>query len=163
MESIWNSFNLTGHAELGDLCEGAYFIESSSVYQRVWSNRAAAAGGDPCVPALNEPYYSTTFAEDWYPITAGGTASIPVEGWSTGSVASWGVRTFVKGSVQDFSAGFSEALPTLNAGVTVEMTVSAPATATSGSYAVIMVESLRPAGSRLTDGAHIVPVGVYVP
>jgi hypothetical protein len=45
--------------EVGDLCEGrpwSFYRDASvgAVVQRIWSNRAAAGGGDPCVPGLQD-------------------------------------------------------------------------------------------------------------
>ena len=52
--------------ELGDACET--FNEATDaidltpyVVQRQWSNKSAAAGSHWCLPALNEPFYNTTF------------------------------------------------------------------------------------------------------
>jgi hypothetical protein len=56
----------TGDAELGDLCEGrddstfkgpADFPVS---LQRLWSNKSAAAGHNPCIPLGADPYYNVT-------------------------------------------------------------------------------------------------------
>jgi hypothetical protein len=52
--------------ENADLCE--FFPEapfpspelSGAVVQRQWSNASATAGHNPCVPALNEPYFNVT-------------------------------------------------------------------------------------------------------
>jgi len=50
--------------ELADLCEfvdAAFWTppDMTHAIQRIWSNRAAAAGHDPCVGAPTEPYYQT--------------------------------------------------------------------------------------------------------
>ena len=52
--------------ELGDACEA--FVEATDgtdftpyTVQRQWSNKSAAAGSHWCLPALNEPFYNTTF------------------------------------------------------------------------------------------------------
>jgi hypothetical protein len=46
--------------EVGDMCElvpgAAQRLVGSYVVQRTWSNASAAAGHDPCVPVLAEPY-----------------------------------------------------------------------------------------------------------
>ncbi len=43
--------------ELADLCEYYAVSENNNyVAQRIWSNKAAAAGTQPCVPSLGEPY-----------------------------------------------------------------------------------------------------------
>jgi hypothetical protein len=162
-ESIWNAWELEGGAELADLCEGTFYEERGFFYQRVWSNRAAAAGGDPCIPALDQPFYDTTFDRDWYAVSAGATVSIPVNGWSTAAVADWGVRAAVDGTDPGFAASFPSSTSVLNSGGTLPLSVTAPAGAPSGSFAVVMVASTRPARTNLSDGAHLSPVGVYVP
>jgi hypothetical protein len=168
-ESIWNAFDLIGGAEVGDLCEGAYWVDNSGgapeVYQRIWSNHAAAGGGDPCVPALGEPYYSTAIEQDWYPVQPGATISIPVTGWATGDIASWPLVVRAQGTVDGFTATLAS--PQLGPAQVDEIQASAPATAVSGDYAVLSVVSQRPPpsfdGRQLTDGAHRNLVGVYVP
>lgn len=56
----------TGDAEIGDLCEGKPEsvvrgpAEFPVMLQRLWSNKAAAAGHDPCIPAPATPFYSVT-------------------------------------------------------------------------------------------------------
>jgi hypothetical protein len=52
-----------GGAELADMCDGdtAPFVTPRDlpfVVQRGWSNRAAASGHDPCVPAIQDPYFN---------------------------------------------------------------------------------------------------------
>jgi hypothetical protein len=54
--AVWG---LTPGAEIGDMCEyvaTAYMTFGSFRVQRTWSNAAAAAGHDPCVPAPTTPY-----------------------------------------------------------------------------------------------------------
>src|SRR6185369_15347115 len=72
-ETIWNAWELQGGAELADLCEATFYLEGAFFYQRIWSNRAAAAGGDPCIPPLHEPFYDTSFEQDWYAMAPGAT------------------------------------------------------------------------------------------
>jgi hypothetical protein len=161
-QSIWNAYELTGHAELADLCEGAYVLEGDFYYQRIWSNVQAAKGGDPCLPQLPDPYYDATFAADWYRIEAGQTLSIPMHGWSTAPVGSWPVKVSVASAVMGFSA--VPAAGSLSAGEASNLTVTAPPSAASGAFAVLGVASLRPSTPpALTDGAHLNYVGVYVP
>ena len=60
----WNM--LVSDPELGDICEetsDAYFAGPADLpypLQRMWSNKSAAAGHNPCVPAPAEPYYGVT-------------------------------------------------------------------------------------------------------
>ena len=55
---IWG---YTPGGELGDMCEyvDAAFQppgRNDFLVQRIWSNKSAAAGHDPCVPVLSQPY-----------------------------------------------------------------------------------------------------------
>jgi len=54
---VWGS---TPGGELGDMCEYVGLADQRLVgtfaVQRTWSNAAARAGHDPCVPALTTPY-----------------------------------------------------------------------------------------------------------
>lgn len=159
-DDIWNAYRSTGRAEVADLCEGTYYVEGEWLFQRVWSNAAAASGGDPCIPELHEPFYDTTFERDWYPIRAGESVTIPFEGWATEAVPDWGLRVHVHPEVAYKAA---PSAPTLNSGERASIVVTAPPDAKSGSFAILDVESTRPEGSALTDGEHINFVGVYVP
>jgi hypothetical protein len=163
-ESVWNAFELTGDAEIADLCEGTFWSEGSSVYQRVWSNAAAARGGDPCIPEIPDPYYSTAFAQDWYVIDAGATTAISFTAWATGPMTAWPVTVDANGTAPGFMASVTGA--PVNAGESGQILVSAPAGAVSGDFAVLDVVSERPDPSAgtpaLIDGAHINLVGVYV-
>ncbi len=84
MGSIWRSFQDPGPIESADLCEGARRIEANGdEYQHFFSNAAAAANGDPCVPPAStsaEPYFNVTTAADWYSATAGQRIDVPFTG-----------------------------------------------------------------------------------
>jgi hypothetical protein len=163
-EPIWNAYNLTGRAELADLCVGTYDLEAGYYYQRIWSNLDVAKGGDPCAPELAEPYYVALFAQDWYPINAGQTLTIPIFGWaSSGMSSAWPLDAYAASAKTGFTATVG-GNGTLKANETSSVLVTAPADAPSGTFAVVSVESDRPMTTPpLTDGAHINYVGVYVP
>lgn len=166
-ETIWNAWNRAGHAELADMCEGTFWLENERVYQRIWSNAAARRGGDPCIPALNEPYYGVAFQQEWYAVSAGERVDIPIKGWATGEMAAWPLDVFVGNGDVDFSATFAAASPKLTPGADEILMVEAPPDAPHGSFSVVGVESKRPPHARttrgLTDGLHLDWVGVYVP
>jgi len=67
-------------AELGDMCEyarAAYQpLVGTFMVQRTWSNASAAAGHDPCVPALTTPYVEA----------AANLADITIQGFTTRGV-----------------------------------------------------------------------------
>src|SRR5204862_8266577 len=56
--SLWNQEETASSVEIGDLCIGTRITEGGHEYQRVFSNRAAQTGGDPCVPALPVPFFN---------------------------------------------------------------------------------------------------------
>jgi hypothetical protein len=123
-----------------------------------------AKGGDPCAPELAEPYYDALFAQDWYPITAGQTLSIPIIGWaSSGMTSSWPLGAYAASAKTGFTATVGGD-GTLRVDEKSTVSVTAPADAPSGTFAVISVASERPMTTPpLTDGSHINYVGVYVP
>lgn len=194
--SVWQAWaEDLEHVELGDLCEGTRTFEIADggpdggwELQRMWSNAAAASGGDPCVPAYDEPYYQFSVPQDWYSVAAGDTVSIPVTGWSAAATTDWLLSphlastndapvfdTIVDGGVTVSSelgiATASGCSPRygVNDGTSATVRVTAPATAQHGDYVVIGLHALRekpppscyPSVSE--DEYHFWPVGVYVP
>lgn len=108
------AWTLLTSGEVGDMCEyemDAYFTPGDMSYavQRTWSNAAAKAGHDPCVPAANEPYVAAapvvkdTLSLDWYglpfqakgvKIPVGGQATIDVDLFSDRSAPAWSLRAW---------------------------------------------------------------------
>jgi hypothetical protein len=191
---IWAVFN-GADVELADPCEGTRTLEvvdggpgAGWEFQRIWSNTAAAKGGDPCIPAAADPYFSVSVPQDWYAVNAGGTVTIPMTGWSVGATGAWFLNRGVStgsGSLAniaetDGGAVISSQLgvesPTgcgpryaINNGDTASITVTAPSDAQSGDYAVLSVNNFREQPSPVcnpllsADHLHFWPVGVYVP
>src|SRR5205823_1969425 len=89
--------------------------EGRFTYQRVWSNRAAAVGGDPCVPAIAATYMNVWIAYGWYPVKPGATVSIDVTGWATADVRAWEIDAQVE---QEFVSDTSDFEPQIASGVT---------------------------------------------
>jgi hypothetical protein len=85
--SPWGLDDGGNFEENGDMCEGTRILDGGFYYQRVFSNQAAALGGDPCVPAIPTPYFNVT-TNGWYSTTTG-EVSIPITGWSVGAAAEW--------------------------------------------------------------------------
>lgn len=59
----YNDWNFVTGGEVADMCtltNGVYFKPNDLPFtvQRSWSNAAAAAGHNPCVPATNDPYFA---------------------------------------------------------------------------------------------------------
>ncbi|MGD0524548.1 MAG: hypothetical protein ABSE49_05375 [Polyangiaceae bacterium] len=193
--SVWQAWVSGGHVELESLCEGTRIYENASgapaggwELQRIYSNAAAAAGGDPCVPAYGEPFYAGSAPQDWYTVPPGGTVTIPLTGWSAGATSDWlfyahpavgnttgsfdgladgGVS--VSSSIGVGSVGPCDVRYALNNGTTASVDVTAAPDAPSGSYVVFRMDFFRenPPPScdpPITgDDFHFWPVGVYVP
>jgi hypothetical protein len=165
----WNSAQ-PGLIEIGDLCSGTFITEGAWTYQRIWSNEAAAAGGDPCKPPSPAPYFDTSTDSSWLQVQPGGTATAQLTAWSTGLRDDWYVYALVSyPPTSDFTATITTAkqqtldavvYDSVNDGDTAKLTVTASSSAQSGSYAVVRVYS-RSADH--VDGTHFWPVGVYVP
>ena len=102
---VWD---LTPGGELGDLCElepqSFQRLVGPSIVQRIWSNTAAAAGGDPCVPPLPDTVYFNASPEltetvmvsegrltIGITIPVGQTATVNIQFFSTGPATSWTV------------------------------------------------------------------------
>jgi hypothetical protein len=90
--AFW-SYYVTGGGEIGDLCgqdASQLFAPADVGYmvQRVWSNAAASAGHDPCVPAAGPAYFDVsadmpdTFYDSFVQAYVGGV-SIPAGGSRT--------------------------------------------------------------------------------
>jgi hypothetical protein len=168
--------------EVGDFCEGARWVDpgSNTEYQRIFSASAAADGGDPCLPALGQPYFSVSSDADWHAVSPGGSVDIPITGWSTGPVADWNINPhLVNGSPALLSMAADAGLETLtsplgsfcnrpliNNGATATLHVTVPSSAVSGEIAVFSIHSYRQTAScavqPLPDAYHQWPVGVYV-
>ena len=194
-QSIWQSYALTGHVELGDLCEGTREFEPQDggpdggwEYQRIWSNAAALDGGvGPCIPQPSTPYFSTAVPNDWYPVSASGSLSIPVGGWTTGSTSDWLIKVTLDyaggtGALAGIADGGGEITTSLgiqsdpgcnlragmNAGVHGTIDLPIPSGIPSGDFAVFKVLSFHedPATCYppLTeDDYHFWAFGVYAP
>ncbi|HZS39449.1 MAG TPA: hypothetical protein VFF06_21610 [Polyangia bacterium] len=159
-ESVWHSFRLRGRAEVGDLCEGTRWFEGAYVYQRIYSNSAAARGGDPCMPPETHAYYNVSPAQEWFPVEAGATIDVPLHGWTTEQSATWPLST----SVYSSTIGFTTTVPAtlLRNDWVMDLQLTAPVGAPSGSFAVVELYSgpNPPIGN---DLYHFTVVGAYVP
>jgi hypothetical protein len=90
--SVWNQVEMESSAENGDLCIFTRVVEKGFPFQRIYSNAAAKAGGDPCVPALPVPYFSVSPKPEtsgWIQVTAGAGVDVPITGWSTAPTSDW--------------------------------------------------------------------------
>ncbi len=171
--------------EIGDLCFRTRIVEADGYeYQRIWSTSAAAAGGDPCAPAVSTPYFNVSASYDWYALPAGTSGAIPIVGWSTGSRGTWLVAAAQESMGSGGFTGSWYSLQTslgptqmgpscaaydgMNNGVTGEVQITAPPGVQSGDWAIIDIVSWDedPTTCEAPSGAdffHEWLVGVYVP
>ena len=195
--SIWRSLQpgTVENGDLCELSRIREPSAGGFLYQRSWSNKAALLGGDPCVPARTEPYFNVSVPEDWYAIAPGQSIDIPFSGWSTAETDDWLVNAGASwgqasggtspggtSALADLAPGAGLTLHTtlgigtkgkcgprqgVNNGVHGTLTVTAPAAAKSGDFAVVWIRNFReePATCNPSpdgDWTHFWPVGVHV-
>ena len=142
---VWTS--VTG-GEVADMCvldEDAYFIPAGSQYmiQRTWSNAAAAASREPCVPVRTAGPYFNTFpalntihfygmrqapaTTQGIDIPLGGTMTIPLNLYSAGPTGGpWTVRVFDANDLLNGSPNLSLSLDRTSGqnGDTINLTIT---------------------------------------
>ncbi len=179
-ETPWNGSAWGwGGGENADLCNGTQVLEKGFYFTRVYSNSAAEAGGDPCIPAVSAPYFNVRSPKEWYAVTPGGSVDIPLTGWSTDTLPSW--RLFAYGSLDEDLVGPHHQVLQLNSilidnidvstreapissGKSVTMRVTAPSDSKSGAFNVIQVISLlNTRYDELSGRLHQWQIGIYVP
>jgi hypothetical protein len=150
--------------ELADLCAlragtTSHYFEGGFANARIWSNAAAARGDrDPCLPDTGAIYASIAIAPDTaQPVTAGGSVTFDIVGWSTGPAASWGLYAMGT-STGTFTPTADLSVTTSNNGERATLTVGAPPSTPSGSFGLVMVDVVRSASDY-----EAFPVLVYVP
>jgi hypothetical protein len=74
--------------EVADICD-APTVADGHTLTRVWSNRAAAAGANPCLP--EDTAYMSVKALAPITLPLGSTKAFPLAGWSVGTSPSWWV------------------------------------------------------------------------
>jgi hypothetical protein len=138
--------------EVGDLCEAPSrsVVDSGYTLQRSWSNAAAAAGGDPCVPGGAEPAFGTSGPATVQVIPAGGSADVSLAGWSSGTVADWQLvfDPWFSDGTTFTRARATLGAPTANNGNAPSVHITLPAAAPSGNHTVFLLVSSH----SLTDG-----------
>jgi hypothetical protein len=148
---------LSSDGEVGDLCEGKRGHEGNFAYQRIWSNRAAKMGSDPCLPSdPTSPYYRVELAPG--PVrmmSPGEVAELTFSGWSTAPAGTFevllqynrgnltpNVRDPYLGTDASFKKGLSVRLPdapVLTNGESGHLTFTVPSDAQSGQLASFVI------------------------
>jgi hypothetical protein len=89
--TIWN----TRGGEVGDLCVSFSgndtYLEGPFTVQRSWSNKAAAASHNPCVPAPSGPYFNVAPPSntDAIALKVGATKVVPLTAFSDAAMDDW--------------------------------------------------------------------------
>jgi hypothetical protein len=164
--AVWG---LAPGAELGDMCEflsnAADFQVGTFRVQRTWSNASAAAGHDPCVPALAAPYQGAApvFAEDLpiqdsegnnvttkgVSVAVGASKTIDLALFSDAPTADFTVRAIDAGQIFGGSAELSFALdrPAGHNGDTIKLTVTRTKQGQGGSEFLVVIGAQGQASS----------------
>ena len=163
--------------ENADMCEDTRYLDGGFYYQRIFTNQAAALGGDPCVPTIPTPYFNVTTTKDWYATTTG-DVNVPVTGWSVGAVADWEFGTSFGPQTPSLAAPsisitcpdtvFVAGFCTMNNAKTAMFHIVLPPGSASKSFFTIRVNSGRinpngQVGGPGEDYFHHLIFGVYVP
>jgi hypothetical protein len=187
--SVWASMNgpcgsdcpaVNTVTEIADLCSvDSRFSDGTNAYHRIYSSKlgTAISIGDPCVPALSAPYYSTSTQNDWYSGQGGSVISIDVTGWSTAHVDDWPVRPIVGVYSDPFNVLLAritsdtnvtingQTYQTINNNRTAKLSVTLPS-APSGWWGIVILRSFRldAMGNPMPgeDYAHRTVIGVSV-
>lgn len=85
-------------SEIADMCDDYlglgqdHWTEGSYVYQRIWSQKAAAANENPCRPVpAGEVYFNAAPTQSFFELNVGETTTIEVDGFSDGPHTDWTV------------------------------------------------------------------------
>ncbi|HYQ03678.1 MAG TPA: hypothetical protein VER96_33625 [Polyangiaceae bacterium] len=125
------AWQILGGLEVADLCQSHYYdVIDGFTVQRIWSDKAAQAGDNPCQPNdPRHPFFSVTADLTIYHAQPGTTLEVHALAWSNQPTADWklGVNwVSVPGSDFDGQAVLSRA--TVNNGDEVTATITIPAT-----------------------------------
>ncbi|HST24901.1 MAG TPA: hypothetical protein VLJ76_02835 [Gaiellaceae bacterium] len=161
----------SGTIEMADMAPSTHWFESVPTgetfeYQRIYSNKASRANGDPDVPPSPDPYYNVSTEKDWLPFSGASHADVVATGWSAAALRAWTVTA----SVADWSgkkAGAADpcSLPktsfTANNGTTVDVKVNVSHPNGPTSWCSIELDSSG-AGSSRGDTLHRWDVGLML-
>ena len=149
--------------EVGDLCVGRNdsWTESGFTVQRSWSNKAAKASHDPCVPApAGDIYFNVAPANEQISAKVGDTKVITLTAFSDAPIDNWALtgRDLAAefGGTPSLSFAFDKT--TVNNGTKIQMsvTVTAAPPAQFGGAALYSISSKSGSVSHRWPGAIIV-------
>ncbi len=126
-------------SEVGDFCWGRLVVESGFHLQRVWSNAAAAAGGEPCLPTSGAAFGVGVTPDVLQTMTVNAPITFAVKGWSTGTVDDWTLSAAPW--VGDFPISASLDKTTLNDGLSAQLTITIPYAQPAGTYGAVLIRA----------------------
>jgi hypothetical protein len=136
--------------EVADLCVDYDLQIDGRDVQRIWSNDAAMAGTQPCVPAPAGPYFNATPVQpNTFEMNAGETTTLQLTGWSTGPMPGpFGIAFEPIYYAQVFGPGFfvpevSLDRLTLQNGQTANLTITIPEGTPAQSFAPFAIDTGR--------------------
>ena len=144
--SAWNLGTGSAGGELADLCFPLSETDGDFTVSLGWSNAAAAAGGDPCVPASpTAPYFSVSPEPASLALAPGASTEVVLLGWATGTLsAPWTIGTELLYGAQGttpFAPTLALSETTLENDGDAELKVTVPAGTPAGSAITIVVYS----------------------
>jgi hypothetical protein len=146
--------------EVADLCErgdqSTVWREGGFVVQRSWSNLAAAAGRDPCVPGQIAQYFNLTSLALTVPrIAPGGQQAIGLRGWASGAPPGFAWSLMAK-PAGDSDVTVTLGKDTMSATSSTRVDVAVPSTAARGATVRWYVYSISNAAY------EVLPMFAYV-
>ena len=145
----WNEndplVNTVAGGEIADMC--AFFNTTKQVsghaftWQRIFSNKAAAADKNPCVPVPADDviYYSVTTPQRIHTVSASTSAKtykFPITGWSTAARSDWNVAVHPQTGPSTFDAAPVLSVSQINNGQTGTLSLTVPGGTPSGGDSV---------------------------
>jgi hypothetical protein len=129
--------------EIGDACTSHCVKDSGFTVQRIWSNRAAAQGGEPCLPVVQPDFGVSPMSDAPVSVAAGSSASVPLVGWSSTDISPWKVKAtsgpFVTGNFEPTVSAQPSLFGNATAGT---LTLTVPPGTPSGSRGIVFIESV---------------------
>jgi hypothetical protein len=132
------------YAEVGDLCAFVPNVtEASWSFQRIWSNLAAQAGNDPCIPAPADAGYWNVSpgSSNVQVVSPGQSVQVTLTGWSSVPVPAWPLTVGPDFFGDDFDPVSNLSATTLQNGQTATLTLTVPAGTGSGLFGTVFVYS----------------------
>jgi hypothetical protein len=139
-DQVWTAV-YGGAGEVADLCVDVIFgkelsvQESGFTVQRSWSNKAAKAGHNPCVPVpTGEVYFQAAPPSTTMIVPVGKTVTVNVDPFSDAKMADWSISTIDFAASQGQKSSLTLALDrtTVNNGTTAKLTVTMNSAPTGG-------------------------------